>query len=218
MIITEDGFYFSTYKDDSMFSCTLNIYKSDFKGENIELIYSKGGYYTVPWTYEAGDKFYIEHNTKTALVAESKVIDEFSITTGEYKTVAKGKEADILDYIKKEKESSKYIVEISKKTPVEKHDKFIITDTETGAQKTIDDEYLKNTSYIESMEKFGYGLIRADISAGHILLSYWIGAGDGWSSPHLVFEYIFESDTLEYKMLAFPDEAMYVDIVYIDNQ
>ena len=42
LIITEDGFYFTTCKDDALFSSTLKIYKSDFKGENIELIYYIG--------------------------------------------------------------------------------------------------------------------------------------------------------------------------------
>ena len=33
--------------------------------------------------------------------------------------------------------------------------------------------------------------------------------------PHLVFEYDFDSNTLEYKLLAFPYDSVLIDIVYI---
>ena len=65
------------------------------------------------------------------------------------------------------------------------------------------------------MEMFNFGPERVDISNGHILLTYWIGAGDGWTYSHLVFEYDFESDTLEYKLLAFPYASTPIEIEYI---
>ena len=79
----------------------------------------------------------------------------------------------------------------------------------------VGDEYLKNTIYIESMNKYNYEPLRYDISKGHILLTYEIGAGDGWNHPHLVFEYNYETNTLEYKMLVFPYDSVPIEIVYI---
>lgn len=45
--------------------------------------------------------------------------------------------------------------------------------------------------------------------------TYGIGAGDGWNYPHLVFEYDFDSNMLEYKLLAFPFDNVCIDISYI---
>ena len=90
-----------------------------------------------------------------------------------------------------------------------------ITDADLEACTIIDDEYLRNTIYIESMEKFNYSPKRVDISNGHILLTYGIGAGDGWNFPHLVFEYDFDSNKLEYKLLAFPFDSVPIEIIYI---
>ena len=67
------------------------------------------------------------------------------------------------------------------------------------------------------MEKFKYSPKRVDISRGHILLTYSIGAGDGRNNPHLIFEYSFEEETLEYKCLVFPYDNVPVDIVYIEK-
>ena len=86
----------------------------------------------------------------------------------------------------------------------------------SGVVNTIDDNYLRNTIYIESMEKFNYGPERFDISKGHVLLTYGIGAGDGWNYSHLVFEYNFELNMLEYKLLAFPYDSVPIEIIYID--
>ena len=65
------------------------------------------------------------------------------------------------------------------------------------------------------MEMFNYGPERIDISNGHILLTYGIGAGDGWNFPHLVFEYDFDAHILEYKLLAFPYDSVPIEIIYI---
>ena len=112
-------------------------------------------------------------------------------------------------------EQSRYSIEVIKNISPQKHGKFIITDLETGLSNIIDDEYLKDTIYIESMEKFNYSPKRVDISNGHILLTYSIGAGDGWNYPQLVFEYDFASNSLEYKLLSFPYDKPGVEIIYI---
>ena len=75
----------------------------------------------------------------------------------------------------------------------------------------------ENTVCIESMKKFGYGIRRVDISKNHILVSCEIGAGDGWNAPHLIFEYDFETEALEYKCLVFPYEATIYRVQYLDN-
>ena len=113
-------------------------------------------------------------------------------------------------------EISKYDIEVVENLSLQKHGKFIITNLETNEQRIIDDSFLQNTIYIGSMEMYNYGPERYDISNGHILLTYSIGAGDAWNFPHLIFEYDFDTDTLEYKMLVFPYDSVPVKIMWIN--
>lgn len=214
LIINQRNFFFSTSKENSMFNFTLNIYESNLQGTDIKLVYSKDGFKTHPWAYAIDDVFYIEHYSNNALDLESKLIDSYTISTGIYENISSGKDCNLSDYAQKE-EQSRYSIEVIENISPKEHGKFIVTDLESGIVKTIDDNYLKNTIYIESLERFNYGPERVDISNGHILLTYGIGAGDGWNYPHLVFEYDFDSNKLEYKLLAFPFDSVPIEIIYI---
>ena len=213
-IINQSNFFFSAAKENSMFNFTLNIYESNLQGTDINLVYSKDGFKTHPWAYAIDDVFYIEHYSNNALDLESKLIDRYAISTGIYENIASGKDCSLSDYMPKE-EQSRYSIEVIENISPQEHGKFIVTDLEKGLSNIIDDEYLRNTIYIESMEKFNYSPKRVDISNGHILLTYGIGAGDGWNYPHLVFEYDFDSNKLEYKLLAFPYDSVPIEIIYI---
>lgn len=214
LIINQRNFFFSTSKENSMFNFTFNIYESNLQGTDIKLIYSKDGFKTHPWAYAIDDVFYIEHYSNNALDLESKLIDSYTISTGIYENISSGKDCSLSDYSQKE-EQSRYSIEVIENISPQEHGKFIVTDLEKGLSNIIDDEYLRNTIYIETMEKFNYSPKRVDISNGHILLTYGIGAGDGWNYPHLVFEYDFVSNKLEYKLLAFPFDSVHVEIIYI---
>ena len=214
LIINQSNLFFSTSKENSMFNFTLNIYESDLQGTDIKLIYSKNGFKTHPWAYAIDDVFYIEHYSNNALDLESKLIDSYTISTGIYENISSGKDCNLSDYAQKE-EQSRYSIEVIENISLQEHGKFIVTDLEKGLSNIIDDEYLRNSIYIESMEKFNYSPKRVDISNGHILLTYGIGAGDGWNFPHLVFEYDFNSNTLEYKLLTFPFDSVPIEIIYI---
>ena len=214
LIMNQRNFFFSTSKENSMFNFTLNIYESNLQGTDIKLVYSKDGFKTHPWTYAIDDVFYIEHYSNNALDLESKLIDSYTISTGIYENISSGKDCSLSDYVPKE-EQSRYSIEVIENISPQEHGKFIVTDLEKGLSNIIDDEYLRNTIYIESMKKFNYSPKRVDISNGHILLTYGIGAGDGWNYPHLVFEYDFDSNTLEYKLLAFPFDSVPIEIIYI---
>lgn len=214
LIINQRNFFFSAFKENSMFNFTLNIYESNLQGTDIKLVYSKDGFKTHPWAYAIDDVFYIEHYSNNALDLESKLIDRYAISTGIYENIASGKDCSLSDYMPKE-EQSRYSIEVIENISPQEHGKFIVTDLEKGLSNIIDDEYLRNTIYIDSMEKFNYSPKRVDISNGHILLTYGIGAGDGWNFPHLVFEYDFDSNKLEYKLLAFPFDSVPVEITYV---
>ena len=188
----------------------INIYSCNYYGENTNMIYSKEINTNSDITEKKyKDSYYIKYKKN-----KLNYIDKYTISTGIYENIASGKNCSLSDYVPKE-EQSKYNVEVIKNISPQEHGKFIVTDLEKGLSNVIDDEYLKNTIYIESMEKFNYGPDRVDISNGHILLTYGIGAGDGWNNPHLVFDYDFDSNKLEYKLLAFPFDTVPIEIIYI---
>ena len=196
LTINRDGFVFSTSEQISLTTFAFNIYESNFQGTDIKLLYSKDGFKTLPWAYAIDGVFYIEHYSNNAFDLESKLIDKYTISTGIYENIASGKDCYLSDY-KREEEQTRYSVEVIENISPQEHGKFIITDLESGIVRTIDDAFLKDTIYIESMEKFNYSPMRVDISNGHILLTYSIGAGDGWNNPHLIFEYDFDLNTIE---------------------
>jgi hypothetical protein len=66
------------------------------------------------------------------------------------------------------------------------------------------------------MKKFNYGPSRVDVSNDHILLSYGIGAGDGWNYSYLIFEYDFSTNSFEYKALVFPYDTIPIEIYYLE--
>lgn len=209
IIFCDEIIYYINADSDSR-SMDINFYSCDYYFEKNKKIYSKKIYLdNFIGVKKDKNSFYIAYK-KDKLTH----IDKYTISTGIYENIVIGKDLDVSYYLPK-KEQSKYNVEVIENISPNEHGKFIITDTETGIKKIIDDEYLKNTIYIESMEMFGYGPSRAVISNGHILLSYEISARYGGSYSHLIFEYDFESNQLEYKLLAFTVDAYSLEITYI---
>ena len=214
VIIKNDSVIFSTSQNDSMFNHTLNIYESNLQGTEIKQIFSKGGYRTVPVTYAVDDVFYIEHYSNHKFDFNSRIVDKYTLSTQRYENVAKGKDCSLSDYRQRETQN-RYEIEIVENKSPQEHGKFIISDLLNKVEVTIDDDYLKKTEYISSMEIFNYGPKMFEISKGHILIAYGIAAGDGWTNPLLVFEYDFSTNTLDYKLLAFPYDIVVVDLLYI---
>lgn len=215
LIIRRNTLLFSTSEQNSMFDFILNIYETDFLGTEIKLVFSKNEFKTNPHVYATGDSFYIEHYLNP-LDEKSKHIDKYTISTGNYENINKGKDCNLSNYMVKEISNYEYSV-IENESP-KKHGCFKIKDKITNAERIIDDQFLTNTIYIESLQKFNYSPKRVDISKGHILLTYGIGAGNGWNYSHLVFEYDFNSNALEYKLLAFPYDnvPIIIKIIYIN--
>ena len=200
--------------ENSMYDFTLNIYEANLQGTNVKMIFSKDGYKTHPWVYAIDEMFYVEFYSNNAFDLKSKLIDKYTISTGIYENIASGEDCSLSDYFQSDSQS-RYSIEVVENISPQEHGEFIITDLENGITNIIDDDYLKDTIYIESMEKFNYSPMRFDISNDKILLTYGIGAGDGWNNAHLIFEYDFNSNKLKYQLLAFPDDLMNVKIIYI---
>ena len=211
IIFHNNNIYYLSFESSKMGlkNDAILIYSCDLFGENIKEIYTKElNIYSKVKIKTNKDTFYLQY-TK-----EDKVfIDKYTISSGIYENIDSGEDCSLSNYI--QEEQSIYDIEVIEDISPVEHGKFIITDPNTGIVNTIDDEYLKNTIYIKSMQKFNYSPKRVDISNGHILLTYSIGAGDGWNYPYLIFEYDFNLNSLEYKMLAFTYDSVPIDIIYI---
>ena len=183
---------------------TFKIYESNFSGTEISLIYSRHFETTPISSYAKDDSFYIMYFTSNKLFETNANIDKYTISTGECVTIASGPDCSMNDY--RTTEESKYKIDVEQGYSSSKEPgKITITDTETGEIRIIDDDYLKNTIYIESLKRFGYGAIRFDISHGHILLLYMVRANEADKIAYVVFEYDFDADRLDYKALLFAE-------------
>ena len=211
IMLCDNKIYYISYENLENKSILINFKWCDYFGNNTTILFTKkvdvNKFQNID-EYVFDNIFYIKY-----MIDDIVYLDSFNVITEQYLNIMNGKDCNLSDYIQEEK--SQYNIEVTRKKSPKEHGVFIVTDSKTGIKKIIDDEYLKNTIYIESMNKYNYEPLRYDISKGHILLTYEIGAGDGWNHPHLVFEYNYETNTLEYKMLVFPYDSVPIEIVYI---
>lgn len=206
--------YYISYEhyDGDLDSILISIKSCDYYGNDIITVFSKK--INVKNFNNIDEKiinniYYIEYKINNIVF-----IDSFDVAKGEYKNVTSGKNCSLSDY---EKEVEyKYYIEVVKNSSPEEHGHFVLTNLKTNETIIIDDEFLNNTIYIESMKKFNYGPSRVDVSNDHILLSYGIGAGDGWNYSYLIFEYDFSTNSFEYKALVFPYDTVPIEIYYLE--
>ena len=212
LILYEEMIYYFTVSNPSKEyrNEIINIYSCDLFGNNNNLLHTQEINTNSDISKQKGkDCYYIIYKKD-----DLEYIDKYTIPTGIYENVDIGKNCNLENYFHVEDEN-RYNIEVIKNISPNEHGKFIITDLESGISNIIDDSYLNGTNYIDSMKKFNYSPKRVDFSNNHILLTYGIGAGDGWNYSYLVFEYDFDSNALEYKLLAFPYDNVPVDIIYI---
>ena len=220
LLIKNNKIYFSTRPVNSRGTpksdrdYTFRIYESNLSGTEISLFYSRE-YETYHWAYAKDDSFYIEYrpHSNQFFWEEERNIDKFTLSTGEHINIVREQDCSLYDY--ETPEESKYKIEDEDGNRKETG-KFIITNTETGEIRIVDEGYMKRTAYITSLEKFGYGVDSYAISNGHILLIFYIYAGDGWSCSNVIFEYNFDTDELDYKALIF-SYGDYPQAIYLDS-
>lgn len=216
-IIKKDKIYFSATLEEYMFSFNLYIYECDIYGKNLTKIFNRSELKTNPKVTANNMVFYYEHYTDNASIEDSRVIDAYDILGQEHKRVASGKSCTISDY--REKNTSDYVGKLMDKPyiPLFKDESYYeITNKKTNETKIINQEFIENTKYNESLLKFDYSTKRIDISYGHILITLSIKAGNGVNHPYLIFEYDFQKDTLEFKQISFLDVDVLIDIIYLE--
>ena len=178
----------------------MRLYEFSLNDENLNLINSiylgkgAGNALTLSYTTYA-DCFYFKYRKE-----KTWYIGRYCVSTNKYSIVYTGKENYLVWEYVDDVTENRYEVEVIEANHKDNNPgAFIITDTKTNEKKVVDDEYLKKTVFIDSMEKFNYYVKKCFISGNHILLTYNI-CGFPWDFPNLVFEYDFETDKLEYEM------------------
>ena len=215
-LVTKDKIYFSTTIENYMFNFTFSIYECDLNGKNKTRLFKMENLVTSPDVVANNMVFYLEHYKENALEETSRVINSYDIINSVYGQVASGKECTISDYRPRNKSDYQGKLLDKPYIPLFKDNSYYeITNTKTKEVKIVGKEFIENTKYIESLQKFDYETKRIDISNGHILLTYKINAGNGMNYSYLVFEYDFEKETLEYKQLSFLDVDVLVNIIYL---
>lgn len=186
----------------------IKIFECDLDGNNEKVIY------TVDLGLSGSEMLFVRTYMDTYFfryrIGKMMYVAQYTLSTGIYKNIASGEELEIDDFVPKE--TSKYDIQIFED---EEYGGFKVSNSETGETRVIDDSYLRKTIYAEAIEKYARYPRRYDISNGHILLSYDLCVCSGWYYSHLIFEYDFENDALEYKALLFPYSFHYVKIIYI---
>lgn len=204
-IILNDYIYFGISKETGFFDFTFSIWRCTIEGRHRTELYTKKTS-THPWCIKNGNTIYVEYyENSTVFNSSARRIDAYDIETGDYYNVASGADHKLDDYREKTPDP-KYNCEIQ-------DNDFIIEDPVTSKSVRIDETFLSNTIYYESLQKYKLKPLEMNYSNGHILLSYSIG--DSFSTySYLVFELDFETNDFVYKLLTFTFAGS-VNIIYI---
>ena len=202
---------------------TITIYAYDLFGENEEIVHVENVFadskrnISISSTWPSHNCFYISRMNED----KKYVLDRYSLSSGLYETIAVREKSFAIQDVAPD--IDKYQVKVEAGPDATWWEKllyvgdrrFVITDRQTGEERIIDDQYLANTVYKASMDKYGYSEAYCGVFNGeHILLQYDIGR-DFYGE--LVFEYNFETDELEFLAILFlPDNWALTYYEYIE--
>lgn len=96
---------------------------------------------------------------------------------------------------------------------------FVVNHQETQEQHIIDENFLKQTSYFESLQKFQYYPFAYSLEANRVFLIYRlkiVKTGDLFPQGYamIIFEYDFESKQLTFKSCIYPYDCEGYDVEY----
>lgn len=199
--------FFSTSKQNGIRDYSFLLYECDTYGNNKKLIFEKHGYKTKPWAIGEQSVFYIEHHMTNALDASACIIDSYDIRTGAYETVETGKDVSLSDY--KEKHNKNYLIKINDGI-------FEIAFLDTNTVICVNEEMLSKSSFAEGLDGINYSPAHFDVINDHIYLTYKVDVVD-LSYPHIICEYIPETNEIVFKSLLFLDDIEVISIEYINT-
>lgn len=182
----------------------LNIYRCDTNGVCSESLLEIPEIKRPVKYTRAGNTLYLQYQ-KDGLTG--KTIDSYDLMTGKYENIARGQEVDLAGY--GENIPQKYTVRLNRK-----HSEFLITENSTGETFSGDKNFIDQTPYCESLDKYPCYLDSVKESRGKLYFIYRLEIESFFDVSaeytFAVFEFDFKSKNLEYKSLVrMPDVETY---------
>ncbi len=195
--IINDNIYFTVGDSIGWNNAKYVLYKCDLYGNNLEWLFKKENIKSVKDTFN-GNVLYVQYEKKGT---SEKIIDSYNLFTGEYANVAHGEDCDINNY--KEVESDNYSCEFENKNH---KGNFTIIDNKTSETFVVDDEYIMQTPYYQSLSKYPYRLGVINEYKRKLYITYILEVVDDASDPFpdytvVAFEFDFETKELKYKTI-----------------
>ena len=206
-VLADGKVYFATSKQNGLFGdYSLYVYSCDFYGNNEQLLFEKHGYKTGIGVRANQGKFYFSHHTTNVFDASTQVIDSYDVVTGVYQTEATGKDANLSDYQKKARGSYSCTYE---------GDVLRVVDEKNDVTYTIAPESLFGSTFSKELEglKWEYSGFYATDN-GKMFLLYCVNTN--WPPyPHILCEYIPESNEIVFSLLYFAHDIIGFRIEYL---
>ena len=196
-LFVDGKLYFSTTKENGVFDFSLFVYSCDLYGKDKHLVFEKHGYKTRPWATGNHGKLYIEYYSTNAIDASARTIDSYNVVTEEYQTEASGKTVHLSDY--KRGSIGDYSCSFENNT-------LSVVDTQKNETYTVSPAELISNTFTEELNGLDWsyrGFYSSN--AGKMYFLYRIEAS-GPQYPHLLCEYIPDSNRLVFSLLYFADD------------
>ena len=206
-ILADGKVYFATSKQNGLFGDhSLYVYSCDFYGNNEQLLFEKHGYKTGFGVRANQGKLYFSHHTTNGFDASSQVIDSYDVVTGVYQTEATGEDASLSDYEKDSHGPYPYTYE---------GDVLGVVDEAKNTTYTIAPESLFGSTFSKELEGLEWeysGFYATD--NGKMFLLYSVNTN--WPPyPHILCEYIPESNEIVFSLLYFAHDIIGFRIEYL---
>ena len=207
-LVKQCNIYFSAKKSGWWsFSADLLVYKYNLTEYNVVCLFKKENLKTPLKQIFNGETLYFQYKIKGS---SDKIIDSYNVIAEEYKNIARGKNWDISNYKEVVEEKYSYILN-------DKNNEFTIKEIESSEIFVGDEEYLKQTPYYDSLNKYSYEIDHIKENKGRIYIVYRLCI-EGFfhintKYTFVIFEFDFINKTLLYKSIVqMPDIEMYTII------
>lgn len=205
--LIDNEIYISAKEKVNWNTVNLTVYKCDIYGNNLERIFIKENLTKPVKDIFNGETFYFQYKADG-----DKVIDSYDLITGKYVNVTRGGDCNIDNY--KQNIENKYIRELNRNSG-----EFTITDAKTLETFSGGEEYLKQTPYYNSLNKYPYKLDSIVENEERLYFVYRLRIEEFFDlSPDYtfaVFEFDFTNKQLEYKLITQMYDIEYYSIICV---
>ena len=181
------------------------IYDYNVESKNNRIIFEQDGYYSSPEIYinQYNGFVYISYEETNKI----NYIDSYDIINNEFNNKISS-DKELSDYFYNEE----CVYDITLKNT--KY--FEITNKIDNTNKIVDGTYLKETIYYESLKKFDFRPYKSYYSNNHLFILY---VSDGINLKRYVtlFEYNYEQNSMELKMIIYGIEDASLNYVIYDD-